>query len=79
MSRLVLSIEIGALADPIAEQVAACGVVLPDDEGKRLQALADSIIRLRIHSILTAAEATRAEQRLFREIRSAALKARRAA
>ena len=63
-------ITLGALSDPIEQQLQRQGFTLRD-RAKLLQAHANAITRLRIAGILTEAEAGRARKRLMREITSA--------
>lgn len=61
-----LSIEFGAMAPPLAAQLASHGVDVA--QVQLCQRFADSIALLKIHGLLTDAEGERARLRLFKMI-----------
>jgi hypothetical protein len=63
-----LMINLGAVADPLRLQLRRYGVKGPAITG--LQAKANAINRLYLHSILTEGEAKKAKKRLFQEIKA---------
>lgn len=66
-----LRIHFAAMAAPLRQQVQNCGLHLDPGRVDVLQSCADSIIRLRIHGVLTDGEGHKANQRLFKEIKRA--------
>lgn len=63
-----LRIHFAAVAKPLREQAKDCGLRLDPGQVDVLQACADSIVRLRIHCVLTDGESHKANQRLFKAI-----------
>ena len=63
-----LRIVFGALADPIQKQVHQCGLWIDPVRCAVLQSCADSIVRLRIHGVITDGESHKAYQRLMKSI-----------
>lgn len=66
-----LRIHFAALAEPLRVQAQQCGLRLDPGQVDVLQACADSIVRLRIHGVITDGECHKANQRLFKAIKSA--------
>ena len=63
-----LYIAFGATCEPLTRQVRDCNLRLDPGQADVLQACADSITRLKIHSILSDGEAHKARQRLMKAI-----------
>lgn len=64
------SLAMGALSDPIEEQLQRQGLTLGSaDYAQRVERRATEISNLRIHGLLTEAESDRARKRLIKEIR----------
>lgn len=63
-----LRIHFAALADPLAKQVANCGLQLNTEQAELLQSCARSIVLLHVHGILSEGERHKANQRLFKAI-----------
>lgn len=72
-----IAIHFGAMCDTIAEQLAGQVERLPAAHTlEHLQRDAEAITRLRVRSVLTDGEASRARQRLMKQIREAVPDAR---
>lgn len=63
-----LSLNFGALAPALSDQVAEQGYSLPADEAGRFQKNHTAIVRLHIHGLLTDSEALKARRRLMKQV-----------
>lgn len=68
MKTKTLSLEFGALCDPIAFQIDGQGLKLSDAEREFSQKAADSITLLTIKGLLTRPEAEKARKRLLARV-----------
>jgi hypothetical protein len=65
---MTLSLHFGALCDPIHKQLIAQGYNVSEKDGERLQKLADAIIMLKLHGIITSSVVLNAEKKLMKQI-----------
>ena len=64
----MVEIQFGALCDPIAKQLKQQGYTISMADNLRLQKIADAIIRLKLHDILTDGAARICHQKLMKQI-----------
>jgi len=64
----MVSIEFGALCDPITEQLKKQGIAVPEKDAERFQKLADAITYLHLNRIITGSVRDNAHQKLMKEI-----------
>ena len=66
-----VTIDFGSLCDPIGEQLEKQELFLPEDDGQRIQELADAIDLLETHDILQTSVVLTSRRKVMREIRKA--------
>jgi hypothetical protein len=69
---MTLNLAFGALAEPLAKQLAKAQVVIEKNDLMRLQRDADALVRVHIGGLLTDSELRRARKKLMKKILKAA-------
>ncbi len=67
MSRNI-TIEMGAIAKPLRDQLNMQGIVIEDKVGERLEKALDAVARLKINGYITARESEKARDRIWKDI-----------
>jgi hypothetical protein len=66
-----ITIDFGCLCDPIHEQLEKQGLFLAEDDGQRIQELADAIDLLEVHDIIQGSVVLTSRRKVMREIHKA--------
>lgn len=65
---MTITIEFGALSEPIAEQLKKQGINIPEKDGERLEKIAYSIVLLHLHGIIPDSVRDSARKKLMKKI-----------
>lgn len=65
---MTLTIEFGALCEPIKNQVEKQGYTISEKDSEMLQEIADSIIKLKLHGIIPDSIVRQAQEKLMKNI-----------
>lgn len=63
-----ITVEMGILAKPLRDQLNLQGIVLEDKDADRLEKALDAVARLKVNGYMTAGEANKARDRIWKDI-----------